>query len=221
MSGGQQAVPQGAVRWLTIHDDLLRGLTHALSNRVGTIAATAYLVEMQPQALVTSTATLRAEAERLDGLLQLMRLLPRRHDAVAEPIIPADAITQAIALQGYHPLVGEVPVSAEYEGDPQPVYADPTALALALSVAIGAGQRAAGREGRTTLRVSSDTEQVAFSAAGWLVDGSAGQADAECAHDVVAIEWLLAAHHGAAVVTESGLEVRVPTLQAVRRLQRG
>lgn len=221
VSVDRQAVPHGADRWLAIHDDLLRGLTHALSNRAGTIAATAYLAEMQPQALVTSTATLRAEAERLDGVLQLLRMLPRRQEAAAEPIIPGDAITQAIGLQGYHPLVGDVPVRVALEGDPQPAYVDPVALVQALTAAIGAAQRAAGRDGHTTLRVDSDTEHVTFTAAGWNAGGTAGSADDACAYDAGAVNWLLASYAGSGVATASGLAVRVPTLQAARRRQRG
>ncbi|MEQ1690937.1 MAG: hypothetical protein ABMA00_06610, partial [Gemmatimonas sp.] len=70
MSESASGEQSGAARWLSVHDDLLRGLTHSLSNRLGTISALAYMIELKPDSLGTSAATLRAESERLDALLQ-------------------------------------------------------------------------------------------------------------------------------------------------------
>ena len=94
------ATREGAARWLSVHDDLLRGLTHALSNRLGTVAAASYLLDQQPTAVNTAAATLLAESERLEALLHLIRLLPYPDGAVAEPVIPTDATTQAFGPAG-------------------------------------------------------------------------------------------------------------------------
>lgn len=210
----------GAARWLSVHDDLLRGLTHALSNRVGTIAATAYLVELQPASLATTAATLRAEGDRLETLLLLLRLLPRRTDAAAEPVVPTDACTQALALQAYHPLVGDIPVVVSVEGDQQPAYADPAVLVMALTLAIGAAQRALRGDGGVTLTISSTTDDVHFAARAVRADGGEGRADDATGLDVRAAQWLLAASGGSAFATETGATIVVPTLQAARRAQR-
>lgn len=219
----------GITRWLTVHDDLLRGLTHALSNRVGTIAATAYLAEMQPASLASTAATLREEGDRLEQLLHLLRLLPRRAANAAEPVIVNDVVTQAIALQAYHPTEGDVPVSVQLDGDVQPAYIEPGVFVMALSVLIGAGQRAARRtglddgndDGRVVLTVSSNTETVVIAARGHRGDGPVDDTDALIADDVSAVRWLLGAWGGTAASTSGGATLHVPTLQAARRAQRG
>ncbi len=215
----------GAARWLSVHDELLRGLTHALSNRVGTISATAYLLEMQPAAqgattLGATVTRLREEGERLETLLQLMRRLPRRAQAAAEPVVPSDVLTQAADLQAYHPTLGDIPIAVVHEGDLQPAYADPAALVMALTLVIGAAQRAARGDGRVTVTISSTTDVVAFTAHGWRIDGASGVADADTTRDTEAVRWLLAAYRGDGMAAESGAAVVVPTLQAARRAPR-
>lgn len=218
MSGEQT----GAARWLSVHDDLLRGLTHALSNRVGTVGAVAYMIEMQPASLETSAATLRAESERLDALLQLLRLLPRRADAVAEPIVPTDTTTQAVALQSYHPDVRDLETVVALDGDLQPAYADPAALVMAVTVMLGAAHRVVGGvDGHVALTISSSTETVRIAVHGVRADGTIGEADASMSRDVDAVKWLLAPWHGTGVAEDGGGGVIVPTLQAARRSRRG
>jgi signal transduction histidine kinase len=212
------AAELGAFRWLSVHDDLLRGLTHALSNRLGTISATAYMVELQP---ASTAATLRSESERLDSLLTLFRLLPRRADAMAEPVIPTDILGQAIAIAAHHPEARDMPVQIVPEGDLQPAYAEPGQLAMALCVALGTARRCAGSGGTITVRVSSSTEYVELETRGLgATDAPAGAHDHDSPHDLAAINWLLRAVDGAATLGEAGLVVRVPTLQAARRSQR-
>ncbi len=222
----------GVTRWLTIHDDLLRGLTHALSNRVGTVAATAYLLDVQSAAPLAAAATLRDEGERLDALVQLLRLLPRRAATVAEPVIPTDVVAQAVALHAFHPTAGDTPVEVRLDGDVQPAYVEPGALVLAVAAAIGAAQRSVQRaddhgdgqapvSGRVVVTISSSTETVHLAVCGQQADDAIGTVDAEAAHDVRAASWLLRMCGGSAVASDGGATIRVPTLQAVRRAQRG
>jgi hypothetical protein len=226
----------GSARWLTVHDDLLRGLTHALSNRVGTIAAASYLLESMPDTLPTAAETLRAESERLDGQLQLLRLLPRRPQPVNEPVVPTDMTAQACALLGYHPELGDIPVTIELDGDLQPAYADPTSTILALTVAIAAVQRAVGRHGRVVVRILCDTERVHYFASGThprgvevvVRDGDVRDDDVrdelvrddELQADLAAVRWLLLSSGGDATGQAGAVAVSLPTLQAARRAQR-
>jgi hypothetical protein len=212
----------GGARWLTVHDDLLRGLTHALSNRVGTIAAASYLLGSMPETVVTAAVTLRDESDRLDGLLQLFRLLPRRADAAAEPVVPTDMTAQACALLQYHPGYGDIAVETALAGDVQPAYADPTSTILALTVAIAAAQRAAGPHGRVVVRIACDTEWVRFIMSAHASGGpEMHAADHAIADDVAAVRWLLASSAGDATGESGYVTVALPTLQAARRAQRG
>lgn len=223
MSESASGEQSGAARWLSVHDDLLRGLTHSLSNRLGTISALAYMIELKPDSLGTSAATLRAESERLDALLQLLRVLPRRSAATAEPIVPTDTTTMAVALQLYHPDVHDVGTIVTIDGDLQPAYADPSALVMAVSLILGAAHRAipADRAAHVEVTISSSTDTVRFSARGVHADGTSGHADADTASDVRAVNWLLAAFGGSGMADTGGADVIIPTLQAARRARRG
>lgn len=211
----------GSARWLTVHDDLLRGLTHALSNRVGTIAAASYLLASMPETVATAATTLRDESDRLDGQLQLLRLLPRRTDAANEPVVPTDMTTQACALLSYHPELGDIPIDTALDGDLQPAYADPTSTILALTVAIAAAQRVAGPQGRVVVRIACDTECVRIIVTGNHADRADNHVrDDALLADVAAVRWLLASSGGHATDEAGGVTLLLPTLQAARRAHR-
>ncbi len=218
----------GVLRWLSVHDDLLRGLTHTLSNRLGTIFATAYLVELQPAAHQTTAATLRAESDKLEALLQLMRVLPRRAEASAEPVIPTDILQQAIAIAAHHPDAREVRVTVSTEGDLQPAYVEPGHLAMALCVALvhaqGITQRAAAGDAEIAVRVFSDTDIVSLECCATGVANGARHvlSDETTTNevDVAAVRWLLAPFGGGGDVVAGGIRVFASTLQAARRAQR-
>ena len=212
---------RAAERWLKIHDELLRGLAHALSNRVATIDAATYMLGLGGADVQGQSATLRGEIERLEALLNAMRLLPRQADAVAEPVMPGDAIQAALTIIVHHGELRDVHCDVVTKGDVPPVFVDPNALQHALLVAIAAAGRAAGRAG-IALEVSANESVVRFSAAprdvgaGMLGDGDAVKhfVDAE------AIDWLLAAYEGVATPVRGGAEFTVPTLSAARRMGR-
>lgn len=227
----------GLARWLSIHDDLLRGLTHTLSNRIGTVAAAAHMVELQPASLGNTAATLHAEGERLEALLQLFRVLPRAEQDVPEPVIPTDMITQATALQSHHAHLRAIPITVIRDGDVQPAYADPSALTLAVAVILGTAQRATGSSGRVDVTISSTTDVVRIVATGIPAEGAAPvlpdelvQADAladaaadalaNALADAAAVRWLLAGCGGLGEVSAHGAALEVPTLQAARRARR-
>jgi len=207
----------GAARWLSVHDDLLRGLTHALSNRVGTISAASYLLDQLPSGNGTIGETLRAESERLESLLLLLRMLPYPEGAVAEPVIPTDVVSNAVALQAHHNELRTVPVNVTLDGDVQPAYASPAALTMAIAVAIGATQRTAGPGGRVDVVVSSSADTVSIDARSIREDGSVADLDQDSALDIAAITWLLSLYRGHGDAGNRAVAVVVPTLQAARR----
>ena len=89
-------------RWLVIHDELLRGITHALSNRIATIAAAAYLLEQSDVPIEQTIQSLRTENERMDTVLQQLRQLPERPGADAEPMTVDDACATAVKVHAHH-----------------------------------------------------------------------------------------------------------------------
>jgi hypothetical protein len=211
---------KGVARWLSVHDDLLRGLTHALSNRLGTISAAAYMVELQPAAHLNTAATLRGESERLEELLQLMRLLPRRADANPEPVVPTDLVRQAIAINAFHPDARDIPATVVLDGDLQPAYVEPGAFTMAVAVLLGVAQRAGGSDGRVEVTISSTVDVVRLALRGIRADGHVGVPDEWVGADLDAINWLLAVSGGRGALNHHEVLLTVPTLQAARRAQR-
>lgn len=210
----------GSARWLAIHDELLRGVTHALSNRLGTFEAFTSQLEHSGALDRRLTEALRGDVEDLHRLLGLFRLLPRREDVTAEPTLITDAVELAIPLVMQHQKLRAAAITVECIGEIPPVWSDPTALVHAISVAILAActdstsvpqliviltttdGEVALRVERVEKRVGRDGEEVtASSGADVLAD------------DAAAIDWLLGSSGGAAG-GDCLCEVRVPTLAA-------
>lgn len=210
----------GAARWLSVHDDLLRGLAHAFSNRVATVAAIAALFDPSRVPDERVLTGLRMDADRLDGLLEQLRQLPRRADADLEPMMPGDSVRAALALFDHHPEYRDIECRAIVADDVQPVRADPLALQHALCVALTAACRVAtGSDGTARAHV-----RIALSTEGDVVrievstDGSTGEGDAGAlALDALAIDWLLARSNGRGHPYPYGCLIELPTLQASRR----
>lgn len=207
----------GAARWLAIHDELLRGLAHALSNRVATVAAAAYLIETQERPSVASAQLLRSEADQLEGILQLVRLLPRRETAEMEPVMAVDAARTAIELHAHHVALHGIACEVLVADDVLPMWTDRVALQQALAVGIGIAKRAIGVGSGVRIAISStaDVGRVAIE----TPTGSGAQSPDDLL-DIEAALWLLLPSDGRALLTERGCVIEVPTLSAVRRERR-
>ena len=204
-----------------MHDELLRGLTHTLSNRVGTIAAVSSLLDLGGASSARALDTLRTETDRLEQLLLLIRQLPYHTAHAAEPILCADAVNAAIALVAHHPAARDVTCDVVQVGDVPPAWSDPGALQLALTVALISAHANASRGADSVqLRVSSRDEvlrlEVIGASAGDAMHDDATRLDAR-ARDATAAGWLLRATNGYAVAIEGGIAIEVQSLAAARR----
>ena len=92
---------------------------------------------------------------------------------------------------------------------------------MAVTLILGAAQRAVRGAGRVDVTISSSTEVVRIRARGVGVDGTPGHADADSARDVDAVNWLLAPFDGSGAPDAAGAVVSIPTLQAARRARHG
>lgn len=153
---------------------------------------------------------MRSDADRLEGLLQLVRQLPRRADAALEPMLLTDAVEQARRLAEEHPIMRGRAIVVAPEGDVLPVRAEPGAVAHAAAVALLAAARLGDGAVVVTLRVDGD--HVEFRARPEHAQSDAGAGD-----DLHAIDWLLAQSHGHAQPDADGCAFRLLTLQASRR----
>ena len=129
--------------WTAARDAALRGLVHALSNRVGTVAAAAAMLDGDPPpaaSVGTAARVLAGEGERLEALLAHLRLAtgaPLGDGAPAEPLHVPELVGEVCALAA---AAGWDVAAGDCAADTPPAYAPRAAAAHALLVlAHGAG----------------------------------------------------------------------------------
>lgn len=136
------------VAWSQLLDALLQGVGHALSNRIGALIAIADLAAEEG----TSTAGLSEEIERLLELNRLLKLLPAESSARSEAILPADVLTDALALMAFHPHALELTWYKRVSNN-QPVRAPRNGLLRAQLLLLDAARGQAELTGVTTADV--------------------------------------------------------------------
>lgn len=207
----------GPARWLAIHDELLRGLTHALSNRLGVFEALTTVLEHGGAPDERATSNVRQNVEQLHALLQLFRLLPQRNrerdGAAAEPTLITDAVELAVQLVSHHETVRDASIVVERVNDIVPVWANPLALVHAISVALCAcSSTPSASELCVILETVGDEVVVRVKC------GAEAALDGEhsgSGRDAAAICWLLGP--STAPIAKAGVcEFRVSTLAAHR-----
>jgi hypothetical protein len=181
---------------------------------MATVTATATLLESGGALEPRFVRGLQQDADRLERLLEGLRVLPRRPEASPEPLLLTDALAGARELISEHPDMDQRAVELLPVGDVQPVRADPGAVLHACAVAILAAARytAAG-----TIRVRLETvgDRVHLRTSG--DDGPHYGATALLEDDAEAIAWLLAGAHGTAEPHATGCHITLPTLAASRK----
>ncbi|HKV51105.1 MAG TPA: hypothetical protein VJO52_07900 [Gemmatimonadaceae bacterium] len=199
--------------WIVVRDALLRGLTHALSNRVMAIATLADLTAEAPPSDATNDV-LASEARRLDALLHQFRLLSPAPPAPAEPLNIADTLPALVELAGRHPEVAGMPCDIRVAATVQPAYTDAGMLGRVVPPLVVAATRAARRVGasRVQIDVSGDAHWVVVR----LAVGDAGVAEgtADVASQGSPAMQIADTGHGARY------ELLLPTLAAARRRDR-
>lgn len=207
----------GAEHWLSVHDELLRALAHAISNRLATIVAAAGVLDVDEVPDARFLDSMRMDAERLEGLLQQMRQLPRRPREALEPMLFADALHGAQRLVEEHPLLRDRAIETVLVGDVMPVRAEPGALLHATAVALLAAARLGPGPLRAEFETVGDEVRLTVRHAEAATGAADPAVDADGEADVQAIDWLLAGSTGRALAVADGCAVLVPTLQASRR----
>jgi signal transduction histidine kinase len=218
--GAELRLAVARARWLEVQDELLGGVTHALSNRIATVSAAAYMLEHEDISGAQAAGSLRTETERMDALLQLLRLLPSRDDSSFEPVAPMDVLSDAVALHAHHTDLRDVAVTVESDADVLPVWVEPHAFMQALLLALTSAKRAAFPrmlEVRVLVTGNADVVTIVMHP-----NGDVQRADAtRTAIDAAAAECCLLSAHGTARAREDGgCTITLPTLPAVRRAGR-
>ena len=136
--------------WRTISEDLLKGLVHALNNRVAALSAFVELAKLGDEE-EDPLSVLPLEITQLHQVNTLFGLLPQR-TAEPEPLELRAVFDDALRLHEHHPQFRGEPVDLEFEGAPGAVRAPRWALMRALVMLVHAAKREA-RSGRARAAV--------------------------------------------------------------------
>ena len=221
----------------TLRDAILRGMAHALSNRVAALGGINGLADPGQIWTERLSKALHDEARRLEEILRLLRLLPAdgRGDAGAielQPLVP-----DVIALHAYQSALLQVECSAVYDRETMPVFASRPHLVQTLLLAIDVAKRHAHARGgcvsvsyrgdadQVTVRVATGPSSTPAKAAGAVPERAATDAAVDVAATARALRAAVAGVRGPSdiEVTAAGnelqIELTIPTLAAGRRGQ--
>lgn len=146
-----ETVPFDAA-WAAVRDALLRGLTHALSNRVMAIATLAEL-ESVPGPDGRAGDVLMGEARRLDTLLHQFRMLCSVDPSSCEAVHLGELLTAVVGLAARHPEAADLPCTLDVEAAAEPAWGDPVWIQRAVLTLLTAATRAARRLGANGVRL--------------------------------------------------------------------
>ena len=223
MTSGSGELPDAPAEgaWLAVSDALLRGVGHAMNNRAAALSAVVQVLASEAEGPLEGA--LRAETERLQRAVELLRLLPRRWDAEPEPVLVDDLMRSAIELLTLHSDLPETRYEWTSDGALPPILVEPSLLTHVLCLLGTVAARAAARTGARAVAFhgssTGDVVRVEISV-GEGREGGAERAEAEERVHAGAAEALLARAGGSfRMETEGGLRMTfsLPTLAEARR----
>jgi nitrogen-specific signal transduction histidine kinase len=129
--------------WACVSETLIRGMAHALSNRIATIGTIAELLRVSADDPRAMSEMLGIETERLEDLLEQMRALSARSAGRMEAMRLSDAVADAMDLHSYHPERRAIGVTVEPGDESRPVLGDPLQLQRQLLILLDAATHAA------------------------------------------------------------------------------
>jgi hypothetical protein len=217
-SGAPANDAAGAEEWADLMDQALRGLHHALNNRIGSLSAVIELLQLDGvPADGSGLEGVAAELARLEECSRLVRLLPRDTAADEEPLILADVIADVLAIHRFLHGVREVSVTIVPTRFVEPVRVERWALVRVLTLLLNDAKRLAGQLGAGVRVVAeSDDEWVSIE-----FRVGATPANMVPASSKGRYAEIVAKSFGGTVSRRPGVaELRMPTLKARRAADR-
>jgi signal transduction histidine kinase len=148
--GHARAYPEA---WSSVSEALVRGMAHALSNRIATIGTISELLRVSADDPAAMSEMLGIETRRLEDLLEQMRALSARQSGRIEAMRLSDAVAGAMAMHGYHPERRSIAVSVEPGDESRPVLGDPLRLQRELLLLLDAATQGALSHASRAVRV--------------------------------------------------------------------
>lgn len=203
--------------WLSLLDQVLHGLHHALNNRIGTLSALVELAQLQelpPDG--TAIKSVAADLERLADCNRVVQLLRRDRAAGEEALLLDDVITDAYAVHRFLHDVRDVQVTASPRSGIEPVRVERWVALRALVLLLYDARRLAKR-------LATIVRTVAESDEDWVrIEFRLGESEAVAIAEVPQspggryAERLAASCGGEVVRAPGTVGMRLPTLKARR-----
>ena len=133
--------------WTQLLEDLLRGLVHAMNNRVTALSAFAELAAVDDEALEIDM--LRHEIHRLHEVSSLVSVLASRNDET-EALELSTVLEMALEIHSHHPRMRAVPCTLEQAGAVLPVRVPRWAM-LRLALLMVDAAKCAGRDRKSVV----------------------------------------------------------------------
>jgi len=216
-----------------IRDGILRGVAHALSNRVAALSGVAGLVDFGSLPPDRLSRALGSEVSQLGQLVEMLRLLPSDAQPRGEPIELKTLLPAVVALHALHADLLDVPCTIHHDRDAHPVHLSRSTFVHVVLVLIDAAKRDVMRDrGSVSLTYGGDSAWVTVaveSLAGAAPAGPGGSGGTD-----LDLRRLLGAavaeldpsltvdvqRHSQRPGSGLRLELRLPTLLEVRRRER-
>lgn len=147
--------------WRTISEQLLKGLVHALNNRVASLSAFVELAKLGDDE-EDPLAALTGEIEQLHRVNALFGLLPQRATA-PEAVELRAVLDDAVRLHEHHPRFRDAHLNVTTDGVPDVVRAPRWALLRTMVVLVHVAKRearSAHRGAGAVVRLRADDEMV-------------------------------------------------------------
>jgi len=215
---GENSPNDGVEEWLSLVDEALQGLHHALNNRIGSLSALVELYQLgdlPPDG--SGFESLAADLTRLSECNRIVRLLPRDSVPGEEPLILDDVLADVFAIHRFLHEVRDLQVTIVPTRYVEPVRVERWALVRVLTLLLNDAKRLAKNIGTVVRAVTESDEQwvrIEFRVGSTPIDAipeSGGGHYAEA----------LAKTFGGVVGRKPGVaELRLPTLKARRAADR-
>ena len=210
-------VEEGVVEWLEIVDEALKGLHHALNNRIGSLSALVelhQLGDLPPDG--SSFENLAADLRRLEDANRVLRLLP--HDGVVgeESLILDDVIADVLAIHRFLHELRDQQVTIVPTRYVEPVRVERWAAVRVLTLLLNDAKRLA-KSLNTSVRATTESDEQ------WVrVEFRLGLPSADVVPSARGrYAELVAESFGGLVTRKAGaVELRLPTLKARRAAAR-
>lgn len=196
--------------WARTLDALLRGVTHALSNRLATLSGLTQVLQQPGVEAPPVLAVLAGEVERLRGVVLLLPLLPEDEAQAPEPVLPAELLTELVHLHLLRTDLRDAGCALAAQPGVLPAWAHRGSLARLLLVLLERAALRACARPDASVRVDCTGDEAWTAIAVRAGAPDAGLSAAER-------QELEALRRAAGAEWEGEAAIRLPTLAAVRR----